>query len=80
MDFLIFLQENTFLVSSLVTVLSVQVTQYFTVKRHTAEIKVLQEAHDQNRKLIENIIRMEKDIQYIVSTIDKLERRLDHTT
>jgi hypothetical protein len=67
-------------VSSVFTLLAVQITQYFTVKRHTIEIGVLQKAHEENRKLIENIIRMEKDIQYIVATIDKLERRLDHTT
>lgn len=76
MDFLNFISSNSYVASLFLTIICIQVTQYFTVRRHTQEIEHLQKAHEENKKLIENIIRMEENIKYIMRTLEKLEQKL----
>ena len=76
MEILRYVSENSFLVSLFCGLIVVQVRQHFTVKKHTEELEQLQKAHDENKKLIENIIRMEENIKYIMMILDKLEKKI----
>lgn len=52
-----------------------QIANYFMVKETIQDVRELKKAHAENRKLIEDIIGMKKDIEYIKDMVRQNNKR-----